>query len=87
MPVADSWNYTYYYVLASKGIQDFILRGDKLKLMIGGSELVDDLPEKVVGEILTAMDLKEGEDFLVLSKAAGGVRLLFAGKEQADRFC
>ena len=87
MPVADSWNYTYYYVLASKGIQDFILRGDKLKLMIGGSELVDDLPEKVVGEILTAMDLKEGEDFLVLSKAAGGVRLLFAGKEPAERFC
>ena len=74
LPVTEPREYTCYYVLASKGIQDYILRGDKLKLMIGGSEVVDRLPEKLAGRLLISMGLSEDEDFLFLSRAAGGAR-------------
>ena len=86
LPVTEPREYTCYYVLASKGIQDYILRGDKLKLMIGGSEVVDRLPETLAGRLLISMGLSEGEDFLFLSRAAGGARILFARKEYAQRF-
>lgn len=83
--MAEAWKYDCYYVLAAKGIQDFILKGDKLKLMIGGSELVDSLPGKV-DEILSAMGLVPEKDYRVLSRAAGGVRILFCGAGNGARF-
>lgn len=90
LPVAEPWKYDYYYVLASKGIQEYILRGDKLKLMIGGSDLVDKLPENLVLSLLSSMGLRgnvgEDNDYLLLSGTAGGARLLFKKREDAERF-
>ena len=78
--------YRSYYVLASKGIQEFILRGDKLKLMIGGSELIDKLSSNLVEKLLEETGLAPGNDYRILMKAAGGVRILFAEREAAERF-
>jgi len=84
--VTESLRFHHYYVLASKGIQEYILRGDKLKLMIGGSELIDKLSSNLVERLLHAMGLSPESDFTILMKAAGGVRILFAEKEYAERF-
>ncbi|HOO87802.1 MAG TPA: hypothetical protein PK442_08865, partial [Synergistales bacterium] len=84
--MTESLRFHHYYVLASKGIQEYILRGDKLKLMIGGSELIDKLSSNLVERLLHAMGLSPESDFTILMKAAGGVRILFAEKEYAERF-
>ena len=71
------------YVLAAKGLQDFILRGDKLRLMVGGSELIEDLPNDFLSRTLALCGVEEKRDYYVLSRAAGGARVLFVG-ERAD---
>ena len=71
-----------YYVFSSKGIQEYILRGNKLRWMIGGSNLVERLPV-FFEELLSSLGFSKEEDYKVLSRAAGGVRMLFRSKEQA----
>lgn len=74
--------FVWYYAMAAKGIQDFILRGDKLKLMIGGSELIEELPNKVLTGIMEGMNLGV-KDYKVLSRTAGGARVLFRDEQMA----
>ncbi len=82
--MADSQGFRFYYVLASKGIQEFILRGDKLRLMVGGSELVEGLATKFLPRLLGALGCDGEKDYLILSTAAGGAKMLFRQKEKAE---
>ena len=82
--MTDSGDYRFYYVLAAKGIQEFILRGDKLRLMVGGSELIEDLAGDFLSGLLDQFGLKADQDYRLLSRAAGGARLLFRDKQAAE---
>jgi hypothetical protein len=75
-------NFNWYYVVASKGIQDFILRGDKLRHMVGGSELVEQIPTVLIPNVLEKLAITEHK---ILSTAAGGARILFAKESDARR--
>lgn len=81
--MTHSQAFPFYYVLAAKGIQEYILRGDKLRLMIGGSELIEVLPGKFLQHLLQNLGLAESRDYRVLSLAAGGARLLFREESAA----
>lgn len=70
-------DFSWYYVLSAKGIQNFILQGDKLRLMVGGSELIENLPNVFLIDLLRELGLSENIDYKILSQAAGGARLLF----------
>lgn len=82
MATIETQCFSVYYVFSSKGIQDFILRGDKLRWMIGGSELIERLPA-FMEEVLSSLKMSKGEDYKVLSRAAGSARMLFRSKENA----
>ncbi len=73
------------YVNAAKGIQDFILKTDKLKEMIGGSEIIEQLPIRLLPDVLEALKLKEDTDYHFIVKAAGGSSILFNNEENAPR--
>lgn len=77
--------FDYYYVLASKGIQEYIFKGNRLKSAVGGSELIERVPEELVGKILEKSGCKEGTDFIWLSKTAGGARLLLRDESIAGK--
>ena len=51
-----------YYVFSSKGIQEYILRGNKLRWMIGGSNLVERLPV-FFEELLSSLGFSKEEDY------------------------
>jgi hypothetical protein len=76
--------YTHYYVFAAKGIQDFILSGNQLRLMIGGSSLINDLPKGFLDELLKTLQIPR-EHYDILSRNAGGARLLFTNEKSARR--
>ncbi len=77
--------FPFYYVFAAKGLQKFLLQGDKLRLMVGGSTLIENLAGDFFPSLLINMGLVKGEDYLCLFQAAGGIRLLFRKKEFAER--
>lgn len=72
------------YVMAAKGIQSFILQGDKLRLMIGGSELVEALPDDLVVRTLSELGAAKDE-YKVLTSSAGGIRILFRNRDWPER--
>lgn len=78
--------FPFYYVFAAKGLQSFIMQGDKLVLMVEGSALIENLAgaEGFFGNLLSEMGLSEGEDYQVLSRAAGGIRLLLRERSMAE---
>lgn len=73
----------WLYMNAAKGIQKFIFATDKLKEMIGGSELVEELPSAQLDRVLSTLRLQEGKDYSVIMRAAGGVCLLLRNENQA----
>ncbi|MCF0247343.1 MAG: hypothetical protein HUJ86_01920 [Synergistes sp.] len=79
--------FEYYYTLESKGIQEFIFRGNRLKSAVGGSEIIDNVPDELIGKLLDDIGCIEKEDYIWLSKAAGGARLLLKDKEVRRYLC
>lgn len=73
----------FLYVYASRGIQEFVLRGTKLKEMVGASELIEDLSTSVLPQTLHALDLQHKST--LVSQAAGAARILFDSEESARR--
>lgn len=73
--------YTHYYAFAAKGIQNYILQGNQVKLMIGGSTLIEQLPKYFLRELLNNLQLAQEMDYSILSSNAGGARILFASKD------
>jgi len=76
--------YESLYVFACKGIQDYIFRSDKLRPMVGASELVDDLPDTSLSRVISGLGIAE-DQFRILSRAAGGARILFCREEDARK--
>lgn len=70
----------YLYTYAARGIQDYVLRGDKLKEMVGASELIEDLSTTGLNQTLEALRLPH----TIVSQAAGAARILFNSKEDAS---
>lgn len=65
----------YLYAFAAKDIQSYILRGGKLREMIGGSELINAACGDFLRETIDALGLKHKS--VVLTQAAGWARILF----------
>jgi hypothetical protein len=72
-----------FYVLSAKGIQSFILKGNRLRFMVGGSELVQQIPDKFLGNVLGNLGLKVDQDYRFVSRAAGRARILFRDEAKA----
>jgi len=73
------------FVTQAKGIQPFILASDKLKDMVGATEMVERLPGEFLGQVLEEMGISKGADYKVLTVAAGATRIRFARRENAER--
>lgn len=72
-----------FYVLAAKGIQGFILKGNRLRFMVGGSELVQQIPGSFLEKVLEGLNLQGNKDYRVVSRAAGSARVLFRDEAKA----
>jgi hypothetical protein len=73
----------YLYVMAAKSIQKYILSGNKLRLMVGASELVEGLAESFIPDILQELGWQSPRDYEILSRTAGGIRITFADDKKA----
>lgn len=82
-PAARGW----LVVASAKGIQDYILRGHRLGEMAGASELVDQLPDRLLKSALDR--LPSGAPARILASGAGSFRVWFpvgyAGAESDAR--
>jgi hypothetical protein len=72
----------FYYRYEAKGIQGWILATDKLKELVGGSAIIDDLGDRARAHA-TALGLHP-EDFI--SAAAGNATLRFPNREALQQF-
>jgi hypothetical protein len=71
------------YGFAARGIQDYLFRSNKLKEIIGASELIETLPGDSVFDVLVARVLG-AQNYHVLTRAAGGVRMICDDGTQAQ---
>lgn len=72
----------WLYSFESKEIQKYIMRSDKLKDMVGGSELINQLCDTYLISVLNGLKL-DGR-CKIITKAAGWARISFAEKNDAD---
>jgi hypothetical protein len=75
--MSDWINQSTYYAFSAKGIQNYILRSDRLKEMVGASELIEGLSGRLLPGVLAHLGYRAGADYEYLTQAAGGVRMLF----------
>lgn len=71
----------WLYVCSAKGIQGFIFASNRLKEIVGGSEIVEALTTTFLNELMA--NLKLNGAIRVISQAAGNVRLVFEREESA----
>lgn len=75
----------WYYSFEAKEIQRFIMQSDKLRDMVGGSELVNRLCGDFLRDSLRAVGVSKPEQAIIAS-AAGWARIRFDQKDQAENF-
>lgn len=75
----------WYYSFEAKEIQNYILKSDKLREMVGASELVAQLCDGFLKEALQAVGVKD-PDAVIIANAAGWARLLFEHESPAREF-
>jgi hypothetical protein len=75
----------WYYTFEAKEIQRFILQSDKLRDMVGGSELVNLLCGDFLEQALEACGLAKPAD-AIIANAAGWARVLFEEEQQAREY-
>jgi len=73
------------FVTQAKGIQSYILASDKLKDMVGATEMVERMPGEFMQTVLDGLGITKGEDYEILTVAAGSTRIRFANSEHAER--
>jgi hypothetical protein len=71
------------FVTQAKGIQEYVLGTDKLRDMLGATELVEKLTGEILQETLNAIGFRQDVDYKVLSRAAGSARIKFHRAESA----
>ncbi|MEI7773210.1 MAG: hypothetical protein WCK17_00400 [Verrucomicrobiota bacterium] len=76
----------FLFTFAAKGLQSYIMRGGKLRDMVGATSLVDKLsdPERLT-ELLKDTFGIDPQNFKILQAAAGGARIKF--DREADAHC
>lgn len=75
----------WYYTFEAKEIQSFILQSDKLRDMVGGSELVSRLCGTFLDDALRAVGVAEPRS-AIIATAAGWARICFDDQSQATAF-
>ena len=75
----------WYYTFEAKEIQGFILQSDKLRDMVGGSELVAQLCGRFLENSLKAVGVNDPRS-VIIANAAGWARLRFEEESQAREF-
>lgn len=75
----------WYYTFEAKEIQGFIMQSDKLRDMVGGSELVAQLCGRFLEESLRAAGVRDPRS-VIIANAAGWARLKFDEEAQAREF-
>lgn len=75
----------WYYTFEAKEIQSFILQSDKLREMVGGSELVAQLCDGFLDKTLRAVGVSD-PDSVIIATAAGWARMQFEEEAQAREF-
>lgn len=75
------------------GIQKFLCSTGKLKEMLGGSEIIDSLPERFLSERLEELALRQVERpednrdwYIEIQRGAGAVCLILPDREKASEF-
>lgn len=87
-------NFKWLFVSEIKGIQDYIFSTDKLRHIVGASEIVSsitgsnddsdvDLP--FYQSVLRALECKIDDDYKVMQAAAGRLMILFNNKENVNK--
>lgn len=74
----------WLYAFAAKEIQKYILQGDKLKDMVGGSELVEKLCKDFFKDTLKSLGINKSR-FSPVTQAAGWARIIFDDKLDAEK--
>lgn len=73
------------FVTQAKGIQSYILASDKLKDMVGATEMVERLPGEFIEKVLDGLGMAKEDDYKILTVAAGSTRIRFTKSEDAER--
>ena len=79
-------DFKWLFVSEIKGIQDYILATDKLKHIVGASEIVANITEKLYEIVLKELDYRINQDYKVMMAAAGRLMLLFNNEEKLKTF-
>ena len=74
----------YLYGASIQGIQEFIFATNRLKEIIGASELVESISTELFKEILKELKIEE-ESYKIVVMAAGNVRILFDNLEDVKK--
>ena len=75
---------TWLYTFAAKEIQKYILAGNKLKDMLGGSELINQLCSDFLENSLKGLGISS-DNYTVITEAAGWARLIFTNEDDAGK--
>lgn len=87
-------NFKWLFVSEIKGIQDYIFNTDKLRHIVGASEIVssitgsnDDTDDisPFYQNVLQALECRKDVDYKVMQAAAGRLMILFNNKEKLDK--
>lgn len=81
-------SHAYLFAYAAKSLQSYIMKGGKLRDMVGATSLIDKLSdEKTLRGWLTdgAFRLEDGVDFKIVQAAAGGARIQFLNKDAGEK--
>ena len=73
----------YLMIFVTKEIQKYILRGNKLKDMIGGSELVNGLCDLFLVDCLKKLNISEKD---IIINTAGFAQIVFKNQLEAEQF-
>lgn len=74
----------YLYGASIQGIQSFIFQTNKLKEIVGGSELVEEICTKLFKDVLKESGSTFNEDDVIL-QAAGNIKYEFQSKEDCEK--
>jgi hypothetical protein len=73
----------HLFCFAAKGLQSYIMRGGKLRDMVGATSLIDKLSSETELAELIRSKFGVAREFTVRQAAAGGARITFADKDDA----
>lgn len=94
--ILDIKDFKWLFVSEIKGIQDYIFGTDKLRHIIGASEIISSITgsksysekeeaQPLYKSVLKALECIEEQDYIIMQAAAGRLILLFKEKKNIDK--